>query len=51
MKNFTKKIIYITNNGVLEALGNSQILSYIYKLAKKLRYNSNLLRKKKKICK
>ena len=47
MKNFTKKkIIYITNNGVLEALGNSQILSYIYKLAKN--YDITLISLEKK---
>ena len=47
MKNFTKKkIIYITNNGVLEALGNSQILSYIYKLAQN--YDITLISFKKR---
>ena len=47
MKDFTKKkIIYITNNGVLEALGNSQILSYIYKLAKN--YDITLISLEKK---
>ena len=47
MKNFTKKkIIYITNNGVLEALGNSQILSYIYKLAQN--YDITLISLEKK---
>ena len=45
-ENFTKKIIYITNNGVLEALGNSQILSYIYKLAQN--YDITLISLEKK---